>query len=95
MAIRGLDGSLEIVANPDRGGVGDPESPVLTLVDLCGTRIHRYASARDGLTLCVARSAAGYDLLLAFAEARLPLSNAVALVENIAARIENPLLQLL
>ena len=95
VATRGLDGGVEIVANPDRGGAGDPGSPVLTLVDLCGTRIHRYVSAGDGVTLCVARSAAGYDLLLAFAEARLPLSNAVALVENIAARIENPLLQLL
>ena len=95
VAIRGLDGSLEIAANPDRSGAGDQETPVLTLVDLCGTRIHRYVPAGDGLTLCVARSAAGYELLLAFAESRLALSGAAALVEDIAARIENPLIQLL
>ena len=95
VALSGLDGSLEIVANPDRGGAGDPESPVLTLVDLCGTRVNGYAPAGGGVTLCVARGAAGYGLLLAFAESRLALPRAAALVEDIAARIENPLLQLL
>ena len=95
VAIRSLDGSLEIVANPDKGGAGEQESPVLTLVDLCGARINGYAPTGAGLTLCVARSAAGYDLSLAFAESRLALSGAAALVEEIAARIENPLLQLL
>ena len=95
VAIRGLDGNLEIVANPDRGGAGEQECPVLTLVDLCGTRINGYVPAGGGLTLCVARGAAGYDLSLAFAESRLALPCAAALLEDIAARIENPLFQLL
>ncbi len=93
--IRDLDGQREIVVNPDRGGVGVPEDPVLTLVDLCGTRINGYVPLGGGVTLCVARSAAGYGLLLAFAETRLALPGAAALVEEIAVRIENPLLQLL
>ncbi len=95
VAIKDLDGRREIVANPDQGGAGDPEDPVLTLFDLCGTRINGYVPMGGGVTLCVARSAAGYGLLLAFAESRLALSGAVALVEEIAARVENPLLQLL
>ena len=95
VAIKDLDGRIEIVANPDRGGAGVPEDPVLTLVDLCGTRINGYVPMGGGVTLCVARSAAGYGLLLAFGESRLALSGAAALVEDIAARIENPLLQLL
>ncbi len=95
VATRGLDGSLEIFANPDRWGAGERESPVLTLVDLCGTRIHRYTPAGAGLTLCVASGATGYGLTLAFAESRLALSDAAAFLEDIAARIENPLLQLL
>ena len=95
VAIKDLDGRIEIVANPDRGDAGAPEDPVLTLVDLCGTRINGYVTMGGSVTLCVARSAAGYGLLLAFAESRLALSDAAALVEDIAARIENPLLQLL
>lgn len=95
VAIKDLDGRIEIVANPDRGGAGAPEDPVLTLVDLCGTRINGYVPMGGCVTLCVARHAAGYGLLLAFAESRLGLSGAAALVEEIVARIENPLLQLL
>ena len=95
VAIKHLDGRLDVVANPDRGGAGVPEDPVLTLVDLCGTRINGYVPMGGGVTLCVARSAAGYGLLLAFRESRLALSGAAALVDEIAARIENPLLQLL
>ncbi len=95
VAIKDLDGRIEVIANPDRGGAGTSEDPVLTLVDLCGTRINGYVPMGGGVTLCVARSAAGYGLLLAFAESRLALSSAAALAEDIAARIENPLLQLL
>ena len=95
IAIKDLDGRIEIVANPDRGGADAPEDPVLTLVDLCGTRINGYVPMGGGVTLCVARSAAGYRLLLAFAESRLALPGAAALVEDIAVRVENPLLQLL
>lgn len=95
VAIGDLDGQREVVVNPDRGGAGVAEDPVLTLVDLCGTRINGYVPMDGGVTLCVARSAAGYGLLLAFPESRLALPGAAALVEEIAVRTENPLLQLL
>lgn len=95
VAIRALDGSVALVANPDRGGEGETAAPALSLVDLCDTRLSSYASAGGGVALSVAKSKAGYALTLSFSEAQLPMPHAAALLDDIAARVEDPIRQLL
>lgn len=85
---RALDGSLEHIGRED-----DPA--VLTLVDLCDTRLTTYAPAGGGITLSVAKRADTYALTLAFPEGTLPMPQAAALLDDIAARVEDPIRQLL
>ena len=86
MAIRALDGTTTVT-----GG----DSAALTLVDLCDTRLTTYAPAGGGATLTAARQGDGYVLTLTFAEGALPFAHAAALLDDIAARVEDPIRQLL
>ncbi len=94
IALRALDGSTTTLANPDRGGTGEA-APSLALVDLCDTRLSSYAPAGGGPTLSVARDGESYSLTLSFAEGQLPMPLALALLDTIAARVEDPIRQLL
>lgn len=93
IAIRHLDGSSETLSNPDRGGTGEA-APALQLIDLCNTRLSGYAPA-TGPALTVARAGDGYALSLTVSEATLPMPHAVALLDDIAARIDDPIRQFL
>lgn len=86
VAIRTLDGTTTVT-----GG----DSAALSLVDLCATRLTAYAPAGGGRTLTIARQGDGYLLTLAFAESTLPMPHAAALLDDIAARVEDPIRQLL
>ena len=94
ITVKGLDGAAALHPNPDRGGEG-PETSALTLVDLCGTRLSAYAPATGGTTLSTAQDGETYTLTLAFSEARLPMAHAIALLDAIAARVNDPIRQLL
>ncbi|MEM8730379.1 MAG: biotin/lipoyl-containing protein [Pseudomonadota bacterium] len=85
--IRGLDGAQEI-----DGRDGDPVA--LALIDLCDTRLSGYAPPM-GTTLTVARGTSGHVLTLSFAESALPFQAAAALLDDIAARIDDPIRQLI
>lgn len=93
VAVRGLDGSTTVHANPDRGG-GSGEAAALALVNLCETRLSGFAPAGGGVTLATARSGDGYALTLSFDEGVLQMPHAVALLDDIAARVEDPIRQL-
>ncbi len=95
VAILALDGTRTIHANPDRSGSGNGEAPALCLVDLCDTRLGAYAPAGGDITLATAKDGAGYALTLSFSESTLPLAGALALLDAIAARVEDPIRQLL
>lgn len=95
IVIRRLDGSTDVIANPDRGGAGDTRAAAFSLVDLCDTRLSGFNPASGGMTLTVARDGTGFALTFAFGEAALPVAHAVALLDNLAARIEDPIRQLL
>lgn len=86
VAIRTRDGATSVI-----GG----DSTALTLVDLCDTRLSSYAPAGGGTTLTTARQGDGYALALAFSEGTLPMPQAAALLDDIAARVEDPIRQLL
>lgn len=93
--IRNLDGSADLIANPDRGGVGAAEAAALSLVDLCDTMLSSYAAAGGGPTLAVARVEGDFAMTLSFSEAALPMTQAAALLNEIAARVAEPIRQLL
>lgn len=95
VAVRGIDGSVSLVANPDRGGRGEAQAATLAVVDLCETRLGSYAPAGGGITLSAARDGSAVVLTLSFSEGALPMPHAVALLDDIAARVENPIRQLL
>lgn len=84
--LRTLDGSTTM---------SGAEPAVLTLVDLCDTRLTGYAPAGGGTTLTTAQQGDGYSLTLSFSETALPMAHAAALLDDIAARVEDPIRQLL
>lgn len=79
-----LDGSRE--------GGGDGSQ--LSLLDLTSTRLVGFAGEGSGLSLSLARDGGAFTLTLAFAEAELPFASAVLWLEELAARIEDPVRQL-
>ncbi len=91
VAILGLDGSLARHGEP----AGADAAPALWLIDLCDTRLGGYTPAGNATTLAVARDGPTYTLTLSFGEATLPLPSAIALLDEIAARVEDPIRQLL
>lgn len=66
----------------------------LLLVDLTGTRITGYAPP-EGLVLAIGQDGAGVTLTLSFDEADLPFASAAAWLNETAARIEDPVRQLI
>ena len=88
ISIIALDGSTRLY-----NGESAHQNP-LSLLDLCDTRLHAYAPASQGLTLAIARDGAGYNLTLSFEEATIPLHLAIKLLDEIAARVEDPIRQL-
>jgi pyruvate/2-oxoglutarate dehydrogenase complex dihydrolipoamide acyltransferase (E2) component len=81
-----LDGETEIIGN---------EPAALTFIDLCGTRLTSFARAGGGTTLTAAQQGDGVTLTLSFSETSLPITQAVTLLDEIAARVEDPIRQLL
>ncbi len=95
VSVLALDGTQTILPNLERGGADSSEAPELRLIDLCDTRLGLYAPASGGIALTVARDGPSFALTLSFNEGTLPLSHAIALLDAIAARVENPIRQLL
>ncbi|MEM6389488.1 MAG: biotin/lipoyl-containing protein [Pseudomonadota bacterium] len=89
IAIRGLDGS--ITPYPADAGA----DAALSLIDLCDTRLDSFAPAGGTPALAAAREGDAFLLTLSFNEDRLPFPTAAALLDAIAARVENPIRQLL
>jgi pyruvate/2-oxoglutarate dehydrogenase complex dihydrolipoamide acyltransferase (E2) component len=101
LASGGGDASFE---NPDQGGLaqvrttGGQAAPDIVVRDLTTTRMTAMRLGDDAVpVLTVARStaAAAYEITLDFAAQGLPATDAVALIEGFAQRIETPLHQLL
>ena len=75
-------------------GSREDEGGALLLVDLTGTRLNLYAPP-EGLVLAVASEGAYVTLTLSFDEDTLPFATAAAWVDELAARIEDPVRQLI
>ena len=95
VAILGMDGKSAVHANPDHGGRGEAGAPVLTLIDLGQTRVTSCLPARDGVTLSSGRDGDVLVLTLSFDADALPLPEAIAFLDSLAARVEDPIRQLL
>ena len=78
------------IQRPDGQPEGDG-APLLT--DLTAGRLTGYMPA-GGLALAVARDGAAVSLTLAFSETALPFASAAAWLDDLAARIEDPVRQL-
>ena len=75
-------------------GSQDDAGGTLLLVDLTGTRLSSYAPP-EGLVMAVAMEAATVSLTLTFDEAALPFATAAAWLNETAARVEDPVRQLI
>ena len=95
VALLGVDGVSTVHVNPDRGGIGEKAAPALKLVDLCETRLLAYSPAVGGVTLSIARDGTAFVLTLSFGETMMPMPQAVAFLDSMAARVEDPIRQLL
>ncbi len=95
VALLDIDGSEAVLANPDQAGRGVAGVPALTLIDLGETRLTSCRLARNGVTLGVGRDGAVLVLTLTFDGEVLPLPDAIALLDAVAARVEDPIRQLL
>lgn len=89
VALKSLDGTTSVFGSAH-------EVPALTVVDLCETRLTGYAPAGGGVTLTAAKNRGEtYVLTLSFSEGTLPFPHAVAFLDDVAARVEDPIRQLL
>jgi pyruvate/2-oxoglutarate dehydrogenase complex dihydrolipoamide acyltransferase (E2) component len=79
------------IQRPD--GSREGTSVGIVLNDLTGTRLTGYVPA-TGLALSIARTGATFALTLSFDESQLPYSAAAAWLNELAARIEDPVRQL-
>ncbi|MDG2405603.1 MAG: hypothetical protein P8M25_11785 [Paracoccaceae bacterium] len=95
VAIIGLDGDVVICVNPDHGGEGTLSAAALSLIDLCETRLSSYATSAIGVTLCTAKEQDAFLLTLSVSGRELTIPQAVGLLNEIAARVEDPIRQLL
>ena len=95
VALIGLDGEVAICVNPDRGGEGTLNATALSLIDLCETRLSSYANSAVGVTLCAAKEQDAFVLTLSVSGGGLAMPQAVGLLNEIAARVEDPIRQLL
>ena len=90
--VTGQDGLSVTLLHAD--GTSDDAGGALLLVDLTGTRLTSYAAA-EGLVLAVANDATAVTLTLTFDDEALPFASAAAWLNELAARIEDPIRQLL
>jgi pyruvate/2-oxoglutarate dehydrogenase complex dihydrolipoamide acyltransferase (E2) component len=81
---------LRLDGTRDGGGDGAP----LALADLTATRLTGFAGKGPGLSLSVARDGPAIALTLSFAESELPFASAAQWLDELAARIEDPVRQL-
>ena len=95
VALLEVDGASTVHVNPDRGGIGETAAPALTLVDLCETRLLAYSPAAGSVTLSIARDGTSFVLALSFGEDMMPMPQAAAFLDSVAARVEDPIRQLL
>ncbi|SMX23819.1 biotin/lipoyl-containing protein [Boseongicola aestuarii] len=93
IAIRGLDGATAQYPAPRDGETGT--AAAISLVDLCDTRLQAYAPAGGGITISVGEGDSHFALTLSFNEASLPMPHAITLLDAIAARVEDPIRQLI
>ncbi|KAF0137680.1 MAG: putative dihydrolipoyllysine-residue acetyltransferase [Xanthobacteraceae bacterium] len=89
--VSGEDISVTLM-RPD--GSCEDEGGALLLLDLAGTRLTSYAPP-DGLVLSAATEGGIVSLTLTFDEAELPFATAAAWLNETAARIEDPVRQLI
>lgn len=89
ISVRGSDGTIAQYKDDQASDAS------LVLVDLCDTRLGAYSPAGGGSTLTTARDGESYTLTLSFNETVLPFAAAVAFLDAIAARVEDPIRQLL
>ena len=90
--VTGQEGPSVTLLHAD--GTSDDAGGALLLVDLTGTRLTSYAAA-EGLVLAVANDATAVTLTLTFDDEALPFASAAAWINELAARIEDPIRQLL
>jgi pyruvate/2-oxoglutarate dehydrogenase complex dihydrolipoamide acyltransferase (E2) component len=89
ISVRGSDGTI-VQYKDDQAS-----ETSLLLVDLCNTRLGTYAPAGGAMTLTTARDGDAFALTLSFSETVLPFAAAVAFLDAIAVRVDDPIRQLL
>ena len=67
----------------------------ITLIDLCDTRISAYETGSNNLTLSFSQLRNEFTICLSFSEKILQFSDAVNFLNELGARIEDPVLQLI
>ncbi len=94
-AWRQVNGSDDVtVTLQRRDGSLEDEGGALLLVDLTGSRLTSYVPS-EGLVLAVASEGAHVTLTLSFDAEALPFATAAAWLDDLAARIEDPVRQLI
>ena len=67
----------------------------ITLIDLCDTRVSAYETGSNNLTLSFSQLRNEFTICLSFSEKILQFSDAVKFLNELGARLEDPVLQLI
>ena len=71
------------------------EVTTVTLIDLCDTRLSAYETGSNNLTLSFSQYQNEFTVCLSFSERILQFSDAVKFLNELGARLEDPILQLI
>ena len=71
------------------------EVTTVTLIDLCDTRLSAYETGSNNLTLSFSQFQNEFTVCLSFSERILQFSDAVKFLNELGARLEDPILQLI
>ena len=71
------------------------ETTSITLIDLCDTRLSAYETGSNNLTLSFSQFQSEFTVCLSFSEKILQFSDAVKFMNELGARLEDPILQLI
>ena len=92
--INDITGEQPLDVNDDQQET-NTSSTILTLVDLCDSKLIAYETGKSGLNLSISQLGGEFTLCFSFNESVLQFSDSVKFMSELGVRLEDPILQLI
>ena len=92
--IKDITGEQSLDVSDDKEET-NASSTILTLIDLCDTKLIAYETGKSGLHLSISQIGGEFTLCFSFNESVLQFSDSVKFMSELGVRLEDPILQLI